>query len=81
MYAFPLYFQMLTLSLVLEIIREYFEYLVNNPSEDHKKMMEIRQNKLTEIKQIKSVQQEFVQHSLLSRRLIKIEKELESFRG
>jgi hypothetical protein len=55
--------------------------MVARPSEESRKLEAEKLDTQLELAKIKSVQLEFVKHSLLARKIIKIEKQLEIIQG
>ena len=69
----------------LPILIEFIIYLIwstmAKPSKKYKELISSKNVITSELKEIKSLQLEFVRHSLLSRRIIKIDKEIDESKG
>lgn len=69
--SFPMAVELLTIAIMTCLLR---------PPEKYLQLVDAKDSTSAELKEIKSLQNDFVKHSLLSRRLIKLDKEITSIR-
>ena len=67
--------------MVMELLFQIVVSFLARPSKKYYDLLDEKDRTEFELKQIKSLQVEFVKHSLLSRRIIKLDKDIEVIRG